>query len=255
MLQLPTPTPRRFTKAQIAKMSRGGKVAVRVKKVRPKADPLILLMEKADEALEKYILAFNSFTDANEALAREDRGWPWVSPIDELIPTLSHGDRFHSTGQIDTFFAARRKHALSEIKHARESLRKLRKGVGAYQINLELTQRIEGNKKDIALLTKHKEAQKKAFRAEERRLTKAQRTVRLVEKRKAKSEATAALRALTDKIATMQPTSKWGAIALLSYVELRCRDDLAEFFVEGGFFEAKLQRLIGRARSFLSRNS
>lgn len=255
MLQLPSPAPRRFTKAQIADMTRGGKVVVRVKKVKPKVDPLIALIEKADAALERYVLAYNSHAEANEALAKEDRGWPWVTPIDELIPTLSHGDRFHSTAHINTFFAKRRKHALSEIKHARESLRKLRKGVGAYQINLELTQRIEGNKKHIALLTKHKEAQKKAFRTEERRLNKVQRAVRLVEKRKAKSEATAALRALTDKIATMQPTSKWGAIALLSYVELRCRDDLAEFFVEGGFFEAKLQRLIGRARSFLSRNS
>lgn len=255
MLQLPTNAPRagrHFTKAQIADMARGGKVTVRVKSVKAKPDPLIPLIGKADAALETYILAFNSFTDANEALPEVDRGWPWASPVEELIPTLSHSDKFSSEDHIKGRFAAMRKHARAELAATRAGLRK--RGLHE-QIRREMLQRVSGLLKRIALLTKYEEPQKKALRAEVRRLAKVQRTVRLVEKRAAKGQAAKLLRELTNKIAQMHPTTKYGALELLSYVETRCRDDLAEYFVDGGMFEAKLQRLIGRARSFLSRKS
>lgn len=253
MLQVSHPTGRSFTKTEIAEMTRGTKAPVKIRSAKPRPDPLIALITKANVALDKYVSAYNAVEEARDKLPEHDRGWASVSPIEKLIPTLSHSDRFVSVEQIDRWFARDKKTALIEIKDARARLRKIRKGVGWHQFELELNQRIAGNKARIARLEKYKLAQKRAFRAEERRLAKVQRTVRLEEKRKTKSAAGKVLSALTKRVTASAPASKAGALALLAYIELRYRGDLANLFQEHGVFDASLPLLISRSRSFLTR--
>jgi hypothetical protein len=82
----------------------------------------------------------------------------------------------------------------------------------------------------LAMLPKFKEPLKREFRKERGRLLKVQKKAGLIDGHTKKNKAWLALRTITEQIAKAKPATTQGALALIDYVQLRSRSDLAEFF-------------------------
>lgn len=251
MLQLPEGQSVRFSRAHVADMARGAKAV----KVKAKRDPVIALINSADVALVRYIVAKNTFLAAKEKLHQADRGWPWVSPIDQMIPEWSRGDRFVSVEDIDRKFRRRRLAISQQLKKQKQRLKLLRPGHGHGNLRIELEQGIASCNRILAEMPKWIDPMKRAFRVEARRLATVQRSVQLDQKRDAEGAAWIKLSKLTRKIGLSKPTTTGGALAILAYVETRCREDLIERFSATGSLPASFDRLLRRARQLLERNA
>lgn len=249
MLQLPVTPKNRLTRIQMAKTPRRAKA--RAQQVNAGSDDIIALVRKADHALDRYVLALNTFRDALNKLPEEDRGWAYVSPIDALVPEFGRGYRFSSEKHIERQILAGVKRAKQRLKQARDRLKKMKPGHGSGNIRLELEQQIAAELRRIVELPKSVEPMKKAYRKEERRLAAAQRKVGLDRKRNTKNSAWLKLAELTEKINKARPTSVKGALALISYVALRNREDLFELYYHS--FDAKFGVILDRTVALLAR--
>jgi hypothetical protein len=195
------------------------KTTTRRRRSLPAKDPVIYMIARANGLLDESIKAANNLEIAKAKLLDEDRRYPSV-----LAPTFGtlrgewhYGFRFTSEGHIDKEFRRASERLREEIKHARRGKR-------------PNTEQIVRNQMVLAMLPKLKGPLKKQFREEEVRLFKVQKKAGLIDCHKERNKASFALRAITDQIAKAKPATTQGALAMIQYVQVRLRSDLAEFF-------------------------
>lgn len=251
MLQLPTETGRRFTKAQVAELSRDDKVKVRLLSTR--RDPIIAKIKRADRALHQLLEVGITCHYALEKLEQHDRGYLTVHPIDEpaIFREFGHGFAFCSEEHVARMFRIRRRQTRQRLADNRAYLK--RSTEKRLVPSLEIEQRIDGEKRLLAALIKFEPAQRKAVRIEARRLHRVQRNAGLLDARKKKLAALKALRLATEKVAGMKPINRQGALAVIEYVRRRIFPDMAELFTEPRGVDANLWHLLQCAHDILER--
>ncbi|MGB5903780.1 MAG: hypothetical protein WBH00_13110 [Xanthobacteraceae bacterium] len=251
MLQLPGKTSGRFSKAQIAEMSRGEKNTVRPLKA--KRDPIIAVIQRADRAMNAWIKARNDLSIASQLLDERDRGFVDVRPIDEpeIFREFGRGFIFRAEGQVATLFKQRRQLARQRIKHTREAMK-----VPADRrttTDQEHQQHLAHEKRLIAALLKFEPAQRKAVRVETRRLHRVQKAAGLLAARSKRRAALASLSNLTEVVAGMKPINREGALAVIDYVGKRLFPDRADFFMDGIGVDGNFWELLRLAHDVLER--
>lgn len=256
MLQFPSSTPRRhFTKAEIAEMSRGAKVATRP--IKPKPDPVIKLIARANTALLEYVLAMNEREKIKGKIENDDWRPPAIYILDGMANLFWSNDfRFSSEQHIDAQFSHARRHIRKDLGQYRASLRRLSmlKGHNIHQLRYERQQCVDSCKRNLQQLTHFLEPMKKAMRKEERRVLAIHRKTGLDKAFLRSRKATHELDVLTRKMTSAKPTSTAGALALIRYVETRLSSDNSRFFSEDGYFPAKLGLLLHRAYDVLRKD-
>lgn len=252
MLQLPVNASGRFTKAQIAELSRSKNVKVRSLSEKP--DPIIAMIKRADRAMEKWVKAKNEVYDAKQRLDPDDRGFVNVSPIDEpaIFREFGHGFFFTSEAHVVRLFKRSRRLARYRLAQNRAIIAKSRNP--RITSNLELKQRIDAEKRLIAALLKFEPAQRKAVRDETRRLHRVQKAAGLLAARKKQRAALLSLCSLTEKISKSKPISRRGALAVIDYVATRLFPDRADLFMHGGTIDNNFYELLHLAHKVLERD-
>lgn len=243
MLQLPTPTPRRarFSSAEIAEMSRGAKVRVKAK---PKKDPIIAMVARADRLLDEYTSAVNDAYFAKIKLPSGDQGYPAVGITDDMVNLhWSRGFLFTSERHIDECFRKALAQARQRLADAERGLKNHRRGHSIVS-RLEFEQRIASEKRCITKLREFRAPMKAAFREEVARLLKVQNRVGLVVARKKVRLLFAALRRQTIQIARSRPTTIDGALSTARYVERRLWCDKQQIFSEQGSLPGNFGQLM-----------
>jgi hypothetical protein len=196
-------------------MAKMTKSTTRRRSLPAKVDPVIALTASADRLLDEYIGAKNAVELARAKLGRDARA-PSVAP--PALGLWGAHMLFTSEDHIEEEFQRVTKRLRDEIKNAR----------AGKQPDKE---RIARNQAVLAMLPKFKEPLKKEFRQEQRRLLKVQKKAGLTDGCYArKNKAWLALRTVTEQIAKAKPATTQGALAMIDYVQLRSRSDLAEFF-------------------------
>lgn len=228
MLQLPQGRPARFSRAQIADITRGGKARVRVRR-----DPAAALVAKADKALDRYYVTAAAVFEAKYKLPKHDRDHAEVYIPDDLLNVeWSNGFGFKSEAHIDKQFKGATARARFRIRQSKGELRKLRPGHGAANLKLQLEQMIVSDRRALALFERCKQPLKAAFRKENRRLLKVQNKVGLVVARRDHQRAFARLVQITKQISDTKPTTTEGALAILKYIEHRLWCDRPGLFAD-----------------------
>ena len=118
----------------------------------------------------------------------------------------------------------------------------------------EYNERIARNRITLAMLAKFKEPLKRAFRAEKRRLLKVQKKAGLIDGHVKKNKAWRALHDITWKIVRAKPVTKEGALAMIEYVQIRSRSDLAEFFADNSDMPGHFGQVLRSAHQLLRRS-
>jgi hypothetical protein len=248
MLQLPSKTPR-FSRAQIADITRGARAKVRVR-----IDPIIALTARADVALDSYYDAVNAAFTARKKLPKDDQGHHASVYIpDELLNVeWSNGFAFTSSAQIDRQFTLAAERAKQRLQQYERNLGALRAGHGCGNRKIEIEQGISSAKRALKLFRIHREPMKAAFRKEHSRLLKAQNAVGLVVARKEAWARFRTLQKITAQIAESKPYSAAGALATAKYVEARLWCDRPQLFADEGAIPGNFGALMRTALSLLS---
>lgn len=254
MLQLPSATPgRRFSKAQISEMTRGGK-SVKVRATKAKPDPVIKLIARADAALDAYTDAKNVRWSIEDKMAKADVFGPHVYIPDALLNVhWSNGYQFHSEKQIDDQFRKLTRDTRATLKRHRANVSRFAKKTGLDGIQYELRQHIASCERKLTLLPKMKEPLKAAFRKESRRVLAIHRKTGLLDARDNVRKATRELHNLTELMRKAKPVSVQGALELVRYVEARLWCDKPGLFMEDGYFPSRLGPLLRSAHAFLKK--
>jgi hypothetical protein len=147
MLQLPSKAPR-FTRAQIAEITRGTTIA-RARKGKP--DPVIRLVASFKKELGRYRSAKAALQAASDGLAKVHAdGKPrlWVHPPDDGWPLMIVGGYIYSAEQIDAEEKRRRKQLRAAVAADRRRLREFPDSRWRY----EAQQRLAGDLASLAEL-------------------------------------------------------------------------------------------------------
>jgi hypothetical protein len=228
MLQLPQGKAARFSRAQIADITRGAKARVRVRR-----DPVLVLVAKADKVLDRYYVTTAAVFEAKYKLPKHDRYHAEVNIPDDLLNVeWSNGFGFKSEAHIDKQFKGATARARFRIRQSKGELRKLRPGHGAANLKLQLEQMIASDLRALGLFERCKQPLKAAFRRENRRLLKVQNKVGLVAARRVHHRTFAQLVQITKQISDTKPTTTEGALAILKYVENRLWCDRPGLFAD-----------------------
>jgi hypothetical protein len=250
MLQLPTATPARFTKAQVAEITRGGKARVSRK---AKTDPIIAAIRRADQIIDRYIEAVNELSLARRSLNERDRGFVNVPPVDEtpIFREFGHGFVFTSEAHVVRMFRIRRRHARQRLAQDRAQL--MAAEIKGSPLLLEHRQRVVAEKRLIAALLKFEPAQRRAVRKECQRLGKLQKVAGLLDARKKHMAALRDIRLVTQSIAKMKPTTPAGAVAVVQYVRKRLFPDRQHLFFNETGTDGAFWHLLQHAHKILER--
>lgn len=251
MLQLPSRTSGRFSKAQIAEMSRGAKV--RVRPLSAKRDPIIAVIKRADRVMDEWIQSHNAIRMVSDRLDPHDRGFVDVRPIDkpEIFREFGHGFIFRTETQVAALFKRRRNLARQRIAHTRDAMAKPRDRRNVS--DLEYEQRLAAEKRLIAALLKFEPVQRKAVRNEIRRLRRVQKAAGLLAARRKYQASLLSLVRLTKAIAGMKPINREGALTVIDYVRKRLFPDRANFFFDGIGIDCDFWALLHSAHKVLGR--
>lgn len=219
MLQLPqsSPTARRFSKKEIADISRGATV-----RRRPSKSNIISLVALADKALDQYTDACNDVFIALHKLPQADRTvMPFVDVPEDLKRVWVSDFKFSSEKHIRRQFRAALKRERFVHRTEKAKLKKVWTWNGAEQIKREIEQRLPSYERNIAALLKQEDVVVRAFRKESRRLHVLQKKAGLLVAREKRRAAWLQLVRLTAKMAEAKPTTLSEAIAVVAYVENR----------------------------------
>jgi hypothetical protein len=241
MLQLPSSgSGRRFTKAQIADISRGAMIRVR----NPKPDPVVSMVAKYAALNESLVEIAAMSAEAKERLPEEDRGWFYMSPPEELRNVFGYEFkfRFSSLSHVRSKFREMRANRRRQIKKSKALIRR-NKGKSLFpEIELELA----GFQHELSLLLGLQPAFEKTFIREKSRFSRVQKKAGLTEARAASRAAILKLSRLSEKINKAKPQTVDGALAMIQYAEIRIQRD-------GQFDDGDdVTVIVRRARTFLS---
>ncbi|MGF6431470.1 hypothetical protein [Bradyrhizobium elkanii] len=250
MLQLPqsSPTKGRFSRADLAAITRGAKAKVR----RPKPEPIIALLRQADTALQQYIEAHNALFELDGKLPEEVRGWHHMKPPAELEREFGWNFLFSNEDHIKKSFRVRRRLAREKIRHHRGVLKK-RSDID--QLQREAAASLAAAEHTLGLLSRLEKPFLAAFIKHKRQLLSLQKKSGLLDARERSRRCRRRLAELTKKIGNSRPKTSAGAIAVAQYVESRLWCDLPGMFNDDtGDFPGSLGQLLRHALTILSKN-
>jgi hypothetical protein len=245
MLQLPSSgTGRRFTKAQIAEITRGAKIKVR----KPKPDPVIAAVTKYSALVETLTEISARTAEAKERLPEEYQGW-FFMPVPEKLRDIIGGNQFKlhfsSLSHVRSTFRDRRRRHRVLIKDTRAIIR----SASEPQIAREYQLLLVSYRHELDLLVTFQPAFEKAFVREQSRFNRMQKKAGLSDARAAGRATIHKLARLSEKIGKAKPLTTDGALAMLQYAEIRLQGP--NLYDDGD----NIARIVKRARTFLnSRN-
>lgn len=222
MLQLPQSTPRHFSRAQIAEITRGGKVTVRVKK--PRACPITLRLGVFKLTMDSCIKAHEARCRAERILEPQHALGTFVHPmnVEGAVPTFTCCGPFRSQHHIKDTVRKMMRALRKDLPEARRAAKR----PGGFQ--LERQQRATSMIKELDCLPRIELSLLKAMRAEERRVRKLQRAVQYDDKTKLWYKEYNGMWKAFHALRWTETVSPAGAVALIELASLIMKSGVME---------------------------